>query len=179
MDYFENTTRVTEEGYTAILKMKRRQQRIVCRAVSIALAVPFLQRLVYYLLLIRIKGGSLITIEFLDILFLVLLAAAVWLWHYPQKQIGAYIRHTRNQMDLQAVNQYTFLPDGMRMMSTSSMEKFRLDYADLTWIRSDRRWIVLYFARQDFTMLVDRQGFTHGSAAECLTFLKDKMDGKS
>lgn len=178
MDYFENTTRITEEGYAAILRMKRRQQRIVCRAVSIVLAVPFVQRLVYYLLLIRIKGGSLITIGFLDILFLLLLAAAVWLWHYPQKQIKDYIRRTRNRMELQAVNQYTFLPDGIRMMSTSSMEKFRLDYADLTWIRSDRQWIVLYFARQDLTILVDRQGFTHGSAGDCLTFLKDKLDGK-
>lgn len=112
MDYFENTTRVTEEGYTAILKMKRRQQRIVCRAVSIALAVPFLQRLVYYLLLIRIKGGSLITIEFLDILFLVLLAAAVWLWHYPQKQIGAYIRHTNKKSDGFAGGEPIYLPAG-------------------------------------------------------------------
>lgn len=178
MDYFENTTRITEEGYMAILRMKRRQQRIVCRAVSIALAVPFVQRLVYFLLLIRIKGGSLITIGFLDILFLVLLAAAVWLWYYPQRQIKEHIRRTRNRIDLQAVNQYTFLPDGVRMMSTSSMEKFRLDYSDLSWIRSDRRWIVLYFSRQDLTMLVDRQGFTHGSAGDCLTFLKDKLDGK-
>ncbi|MGN1403709.1 MAG: hypothetical protein ACI4XB_05245 [Ruminococcus sp.] len=178
MDYFENTTRITEEGYTAILRMKRRQQRIVCRAVSVVLAVPFVQRLVYYLLLIRIKGGSLITIGFLDILFLLLLAAAVWLWCYPQKQIKEHIRRTRDRIDLQAVNQYTFLPDGVHMMSTSSMEKFRLDYADLTWIRNDRHWIVLYFSRQDLTMLVDRQGFTHGSAGECLTFLKDKLDGK-
>lgn len=178
MDYFENTTRITEEGYAAILRMKRRQQRFVCRAVSIALAVPFLQRIAYYLLLIWIKGGSRIELGFLDVLFLLLLVAAIWLWRYPQKQISSYIRRTRNRKDLQAVNQYTFLPDGVRMMSTSSMERFCLNYDGLSWVRSDRHWIVLYFARQDFTMLIDRQGFTHGSAGECLKFLKDKLDGK-
>lgn len=178
MDYFENTTRITEEGYAAILRVKRRQQRVVCRAVGAVLAVPFLQRLIYYVILFCIKGGLQLTFHFLDLLFLVLLLAGVWLWFYPQKQINAYIRRTRNRVDLQAVNQYTFMPDGIRMMTTSSLEKYRLNYEDLTWVRSDKQWIVLYFSGQDFTMLVDRQGFTRGSASACLTFLKDKMDGK-
>ena len=64
------------------------------------------------------------------------------------------------------------------MMTTSSMEKYQLGYENLTWIRSDKRWIVLYFSNQDFTMLIDKQGFTHGNANACLSFLKNKQDGK-
>ena len=115
---------------------------------------------------------------FLDFFFLLLLAAAFWIWHLPKKQIQDRIRRTRGKLDLQAVNQYTFLPECIRMMSTSSLEKYQLEYENLTWIRCDKRWIVLYFARQDFTMLIDKQGFTHGTANACLAFLKNKQEGR-
>ncbi|MFR4477040.1 MAG: hypothetical protein ACLT3Y_07420 [Ruminococcus callidus] len=63
------------------------------------------------------------------------------------------------------------------MMTTSSMEKYQLGYENLTWIRSDKRWIVLYFSNQDFTMLIDKQGFTH-ETPRLPQLLKNKQDGK-
>ncbi len=41
MEYFENTTRITKDGYAAILQMKRKQHHMVCRALGILLAIPF------------------------------------------------------------------------------------------------------------------------------------------
>lgn len=178
MDYFENTTRITEEGYTAILSMKRKQHRLICRAASIVLAIPFLERLAFDIILLCIGDARDFHFRFLDVLFLFLLALAIWIWHLPKKQIRSYVQRTRNKIDLQAVNQYTFLPEGIRMMTTSSLEKYQLEYEKLTWVRCDKRWMVLYFASQDFTMLVDKQGFTHGTAGECLNFLKSKQEGK-
>ncbi|WP_443717226.1 YcxB family protein, partial [Ruminococcus sp.] len=112
------------------------------------------------------------------ILFIILLFLGIWFWNLPKKQIRDYISRTKDKIDLEAVNQYTFLPEYIRMMTTSSMEKYQLGYENLTWIRSDKRWIVLYFSNQDFTMLIDKQGFTHGNANACLSFLKNKQDGK-
>ena len=43
MEYFENTTRITKDGYAAILQMKRKQHHMVCRALGILLAIPFLE----------------------------------------------------------------------------------------------------------------------------------------
>lgn len=177
MDYFENTTRVTEEGYAAILFMKRKRRRFICRAVSLILAIPFLERLIFYGILFCI--GDARSFRLLDGFFMFLLILALYFWHLPQKQINTYVHQTKNKVDFQAVNQYTFLPEGIRMMTTSSLEKYQLEYKNLTWIRCDRRWIVLYFSDQDFTMLVDKQGFTHGTAEDCLAFLKSKQDGES
>ena len=167
MNYFENTTRITEDGYAAILQMQKKQHCIICRAIGILLAIP-----------LGIGDTADFHLGFLDFLFLLLLAAAFWMWHLPKKQIQDRIRRTRGKLDLQAVNQYTFLPECIRMMSTSSLEKYQLEYENLTWIRCDKRWIVLYFARQDFTMLVDKQGFTRGTANACLAFLKGKQEGR-
>lgn len=178
MDYFENTTRITEDGYAAILQMQKKQHCIICRAIGILLAIPFLERLIYRGILLGIGDTADFHLGFLDFFFLLLLAAAFWIWHLPKKQIQDSIRRTRGKLDLQAVNQYTFLPECIRMMSTSSLEKYQLEYENLTWIRCDKRWIVLYFARQDFTMLIDKQGFTHGTANACLAFLKNKQEGR-
>ena len=178
MDYFENTTRITEEGYAAILRFKNRQQWIVCRSVSLVLAAPLTGRLAYAISLLAVHSVSQYHFGFLDIFFCILFLGGIWLWHYPKAQIQAYVRRTRNRVDLQAVNQYTFLPDNIRMMTTSSLSKFQLDYAELSWVRSDSKWIVLFFRGQDFTMLVDRSGFTKGTASACLTFLRNKADGQ-
>lgn len=178
MDYFENTTRITEDGYAAILQMQKKQHCIICCAIGILLAIPFLERLIYRGILLGIGDTADFHLGFLDFFFLLLLAAAFWIWHLPKKQIQDRIRRTRGKLDLQAVNQYTFLPECIRMMSTSSLEKYQLEYENLTWIRCDKRWIVLYFARQDFTMLVDKQGFTRGTANACLAFLKGKQEGR-
>ena len=67
---------------------------------------------------------------------------------------------------------------GAKMFDVFILEKYQLEYENLTWIRCDKRWIVLYFARQDFTMLIDKQGFTHGTANACLAFLKNKQEGR-
>ena len=48
MDYFENTTRITEDGYAAILQMQKKQHCIICRAIGILLAI-------------YIGGGNLVT----------------------------------------------------------------------------------------------------------------------
>lgn len=172
-EYFENTTRLTEEGYRTVLRMKRQKQSLVCRAISIVMMVPFLERFVYFILT-RMLAGQHPSFSLLDVLFFLLLLTALFLWNLPNRQITAYVSRTRNHVDLQAVNQYTFLPEEVRMMTTSSLEKFRLSYEDLTWVRSNSRWIVLCFEKQNFTMLVDRQGFTRGTAAECLVFLRRK-----
>ncbi len=178
MEYFENTTRITKDGYAAILQMKRKQHHMVCRALGILLAIPFLERLIYNFILLCLKDRSDFHFGFLDILFIILLFLGIWFWNLPKKQIRDYISRTKDKIDLEAVNQYTFLPEYIRMMTTSSMEKYQLGYENLTWIRSDKRWIVLYFSNQDFTMLIDKQDFTHGNANACLSFLKNKQDGK-
>ena len=54
MDYFENTTRITEDGYAAILQMQKKQHCIICRAIGILLAIPFLERLIYRSVLLGI-----------------------------------------------------------------------------------------------------------------------------
>ena len=54
MDYFENTTRITEDGYAAILQMQKKQHCIICRAIGILLAIPFLERLIYRGILLEI-----------------------------------------------------------------------------------------------------------------------------
>ena len=55
MDYFENTTRITEDGYAAILQMQKKQHCIICRAIGILLAIPFLERLIYRGILLEIR----------------------------------------------------------------------------------------------------------------------------
>ena len=62
------------------------------------------------------------------------------------------------------------------MMTTSSLEKYRLQYQELTWVRSNAHWIVLRFEKRGFTMLVDKASFTRGSAADCLAFLRRKIN---
>ncbi len=176
MDYFENTTRITEEGFAAILKMKRRKKRRICRLCSILLAIPFLQRLIYLILLVHIKGGSLLELHFQDVLFLILLLLGAFLWHYPKMELQTALHDGANRSTFQTVNHYSFLSDGIHMMTTASMEKFLLSYQDIAWIRSDRRWIVIRFESQDFTMLVDKQGFTKGDAAGCLAMLYHKTE---
>lgn len=177
MEYYENTTRVTNSGYAAIVRMKRRKQRIICRIVSVLLAVPFLQRCVYYLIM-RFTTKDISVLNFMDGFFAVLLLLSVWLWTLPNRQCRDYIQRTRNKVDLQAVNQYTFLPEGITMMTTSSLEKYHLPYDALTWVRSNSGWMVLFFEEQNFTMLVDKKGFTKGNSSDCLNFLRDKMDGR-
>ena len=58
MEYFENTTRITKDGYAAILQMKRKQHHMVCRALGILLAIPFLERLIYNFILLCLKDRS-------------------------------------------------------------------------------------------------------------------------
>ena len=87
MDYFENTTRITEDGYAAILQMQKKQHCIICRAIGILLAIPFLERLIYRGILLEIGDTADFHLGFLDFLFLLLLAAAFWMWHLPKKQI--------------------------------------------------------------------------------------------
>ena len=76
MDYFENTTRITEDGYAAILQMQKKQHCIICRAIGILLAIPFLERLIYRGILLEIGDTADFHLGFLDFLFLLLLAAA-------------------------------------------------------------------------------------------------------
>ena len=40
MEYFENTTRLTEEGYLTVLRMTRRKQFLVYRILSAVLMLP-------------------------------------------------------------------------------------------------------------------------------------------
>ena len=87
MDYFENTTRITEDGYAAILQMQKKQHCIICRAIGILLAIPFLERLIYRGILLGIGDTADFHLGFLDFFFLLLLAAAFWIWHLPKKQI--------------------------------------------------------------------------------------------
>ena len=97
MDYFENTTRITEDGYAAILQMQKKQHCIICRAIGILLAIPFLERLIYRGILLGIGDTADFHLGFLDFLFLLLLAAAFWMWHLPKKQIQDRIRRTRKK----------------------------------------------------------------------------------
>ena len=166
MEYYENTTRITEDGYVAIVRMKRLNQRIVCLVISLLLAIPFLLRCVYFLIL-RLTTDQIRILSIMDGIFVLLLLAAIWLGTLPNRQI--------NKMDLQAVNQYIFFPESITMMTTSSLEKFQLFYDDLTWMRCDKNWMVLYFEKQNFTMLVDKRGFTKGNADNCRSFLQEKM----
>ena len=77
MDYFENTTRITEDGYAAILQMQKKQHCIICRAIGILLAIPFLERLIYRGILLGIGDTADFHLGFLDFFFLLLLAAAL------------------------------------------------------------------------------------------------------
>ncbi len=174
MEYYENTTRITEDGYVAIVRMKRLNQRIVCLVISLLLAIPFLLRCVYFLIL-RLTTDQIRILSIMDGIFVLLLLAAIWLGTLPNRQIKNYIQRTRHKMDLQAVNQYIFFPESITMMTTSSLEKFQLFYDDLTWMRCDKNWMVLYFEKQNFTMLVDKRGFTKGNADNCRSFLQEKM----
>lgn len=177
MPHYENTTRITQEGYRTILYMKRQKQRIICRAIGVLLAVPFLERAIYYLILhFTTKQKTILGIP--DLLFTILLLAAIWFWTYPSRNLNQTVERTKKNIDLQAVHQYIFLPDGITMMTTSSLEKFHLSYSDLTWVRSNKNWMVLWFENQNFTMLVDKKGFHKGTAAACQTFLRDRLDGK-
>lgn len=72
MDYFENTTRITEDGYAAILQMQKKQHCIICRAIGILLAIPFLERLIYRGILLGIGDTADFHLGFLDFLFLLL-----------------------------------------------------------------------------------------------------------
>ena len=87
MEYFENTTRITKDGYAAILQMKRKQHHMVCRALGILLAIPFLERLIYNFILLCLKDRSDFHFGFLDILFIILLFLGIWFWNLPKKQI--------------------------------------------------------------------------------------------
>lgn len=174
-DYFENTTQITEEGYAAILRIRHDRQRMACHGISLVLAAPFLGRLIYTLVLLCTGSASQVRFRPLDVLFLLLLIVAVWVWHYPQTQIRTYLRRTRKDLDLHAVHQYAFFPDHLQMMTTATQEKYELGYHAITWVKSDWHWIVLYFALQQFTMLVDRNGFTYGTAEACLRFLRGKI----
>ena len=166
MEYFENTTRLTEEGYLTVLRMTRRKQFLVYRILSAALMLPLAERLLFFLIM-RITAGTPFQLKPIDILFALLLIA---------RQIREKFSRTRQKIDLQAVNQYTFLPEEIRMMTTSSLEKYRLQYQELTWVRSNAHWIVLRFEKRGFTMLVDKASFTRGSAADCLAFLRRKIN---
>ncbi|MFQ9855524.1 MAG: hypothetical protein ACLRYD_02940 [Ruminococcus callidus] len=86
MDYFENTTRITEDGYAAILQMQKKQHCIICRAIGILLAIPFLERLIYRGILLGIGDTADFHLGFLDFFFLLLLAAAFWIWHLPKNR---------------------------------------------------------------------------------------------
>ena len=70
MDYFENTTRITEDGYAAILQMQKKQHCIICRAIGILLAIPFLERLIYRGILLGIGDTADFHLGFLDFFFL-------------------------------------------------------------------------------------------------------------
>ncbi len=177
MEFYTNTTRITEEGYIAIVRMKYQFQRLICRMAGFVVAIPFLQRCVYYLIM-RFTTDKNFTLNIIDAVFTVLLLIAIFLWTLPRRRLKEYVQRTRDKVDLQAVNQYTFVTEGISMMTTSSLERYNLSYDDLTWIRSDKRWMVLYFGRQDFTMLVAKKGFTKGNANDCLNFLRDKMNGR-
>lgn len=175
MEYFENTTRLTEEGYLTVLRMTRRKQFLVYRILSAVLMLPLAERLLFFLIM-RITAGTPFQLKPIDILFALLLIAGLFLWTVPARQIREKFSRTRQKIDLQAVNQYTFLPEEIRMMTTSSLEKYRLQYQELTWVRSNAHWIVLRFEKRGFTMLVDKASFTRGSAADCLAFLRRKIN---
>ncbi len=174
-DYFENTTQITEDGYAAILRSKRKRQRLVCRCFSLVLSAPFLGRLIYILVLWISGVGDHVQFHVSDLLVVLSLLCAIWIWRYPDMQIREYIHHKRAKLDLDVVNHYTFFPDHLQMMTTSSSERFDLNYHSLTWVHSSGNWLVLYFAQQNFTMLVDRAGFTRGTADACLAFLRSKL----
>lgn len=177
MEYFENTTRITEDGYAAILRLKNTRGWLCCRLISLLLMAPLAGRVLYILMLLLLRHPASFRLQFTDFLFVLLCLVGLWLWHYPSAQVQARVRRTKNQVDLQAVNQYTFLPEEIHMMTTSSLQRFRLHYEELTWIRSTSRWMVLYFRAQDFTMLIDRNGFTRGNARACQQFLQRKIKG--
>lgn len=178
MQCFENTTRITEAGYAAILRTKQRPQRIALRAIGLLLAVPLLYRIGYYMMLIYIKGGTTYIFQFQDVVFLLLFFCAIALWQLPKRKIKQHIQKHRSSIGLQTVNQYVFFPHEILMMSTASMEKFHLTYEELTWVRSWKQWTVLYFAAQNFALLIDRNGFQKGNVNRFVPFLKDKMEGK-
>ena len=69
-DYFENTTQIKEDGYAAILRVKRWRQEIVCRCFSLVLAAPLLGRLVYVLILLIGGVVNHVQLRFLDVEFL-------------------------------------------------------------------------------------------------------------
>ena len=177
MEPFENITRITKDGYAAILRTKQRQQHIFFYAIGILFVVPMLQRIVYYIMLVHIKGGTSYNLSVQDTIFFLLFVFGLLLWIFPEHKIKKYIQQNRSKLDLQTVNQYIFFQDEILMMSTSSMKKFHLIYDDLTCIRNSRQWIVLYFENQNFTMLIDRNGFKHGKPEQFLTFIKKKMEG--
>lgn len=162
-------------GFTAILRIKRRRQFLIYRMCSICFSAPFLARLLFALVMSLIGRAEEVSIRWTDILFGLILLIGIWLWQVPKQQVKNSVERMKDQMDLNAVNQYTFFPDHMQMLTTSSLEKFELDYENLTWVQSDSRWIVLYFVDMNFTMLVDRNGFTKGSSEDCLTFLRRKI----
>ena len=172
---YENTTHITEDGYRTILRLKHHRQQILYRVCSTVLAVPFLGRLFYALILAVLGQSEQVEMRWFDIFFAILLLAAVWIWRIPQQQIQQNLKRSRKNLDLNAVNRYTFLPDRIQMLTTSTPEKFELDYDNLTWVKADRRWMILFFADRNFTMLIDRGGFNCGTAEACLRFLRKKI----
>lgn len=176
LDYFENTTKITKAGYTAILYIKHRRQRIICRIIATLFAAPFLGRLIYAMISFFVSKSHAFSIHLFDTLFFLSILLAWYFWKIPQKTIQNQFRLTQNQIELQAVNQYVFSPEGIQVMSTSTLEKFWLNYQNLTWIRTHKRWIILYFSEQNFTMLIDKQGFTYGEVDAFILFLKNKQE---
>ncbi len=172
---FENTTHITEAGYRAILCLKYRRQQTAYHVCSLVLAAPFLGRFLYALVMSLMGQPEQVEMRWTDVLFACLILIAVWVWQIPNRQIQQRISRSYSQLDLDAVNQYIFFPDHIQMLSTSSTEKFELDYDSLTWLKTYSKWIILFFADRNFTMLVDRTGF-HGETAEaCLSFLRKKL----
>lgn len=87
MEYFENTTRITKDGYAAILQMKKTASHGM-PSVRNSSGDSFLERLIYNFILLCLKDRSDFHFGFLDILFIILLFLGIWFWNLPKSRFG-------------------------------------------------------------------------------------------
>lgn len=170
---FTNTTQITEAGYETLLRMRNRKKRIAWNICGLILALPFFIRLCYAAVVTIFGDG--VSFAWYDVVFTLLLVGAACCWCVMPWRIQKEMEDARGNVDMDAVNHYTFFTDHVQMITTSSSEKFQLDYDDITRVDADNKWIAIYFGNQKFTMLVDCMGFTQGTAENCIAFLHQKQ----
>ncbi len=174
-DFYENRTLITEDGYAAIYRARHWQEDAAFHIIAFVCAVPFVIR--YFIILLHAFHITTITgFRAVDLWFLLPLVITILAIYIPAAERKNWLASMRGSMELSTQNQYLFYPDQIQMMTSTTPQRFIFGYEDLTWVRKSGTWLVLYFEREDLTLLVRRDGFSKGTARGCLQFLHRKQE---